>query len=565
MANLRIGSEGGFAVNGHRSMGANPDQPITLPSGSYTEEEFTIKLTMDAQYLTGYQLRITDGGKPLTGTDVATIRLGDPPAPQVSPDQHQGVAVVDPTPTSSSAGAAYPLLSVQSIDATATSVSAAPAVHRPNTVTYALIASTTSLATVVVEPNIHGPYSTTAVQCGICHRSHAGKAPNGLTKSSPQSTLCFTCHDGTGANTNVLATYTDPAVPQNVVSDRKIYRHDSLGATSHTSATLNEFGGVSNRHSECSDCHNAHQANGTDSVSTTTGVTNSGRLRGVSGVAVVNGAAGTAPAYTFLDAKTDTTAITREYQLCFKCHSGFTTLDSNAGFAPSRYRLDKAIEFNPNNLSYHPIEAAGKNQTTKMAASLSGASPYKQWNFSTSSTISCANCHSNYLKYNLVTPPSATASSPLHASQNAGILRQNYRNRLLKPQGELYNDADFALCLMCHSNTPFAADGGGTDRTNYFLHGYHTAALAGMGNPLMTIDTPGAGGGNAVCAECHFRQHSTTYQDVTVPQTVPGSRLVSFAPNVQASGTTRSWTPGAVGRGSCTLVCHGVTHNGWSY
>lgn len=96
VANLRIGDEGGLAVNGHHSMGANPDRPVTLPSDSYTEQEFTVSLTMDAQYLTGYELRITNGGTPLTGTDVATIRLGAPPALVLSAGQRQGLLVGAP-------------------------------------------------------------------------------------------------------------------------------------------------------------------------------------------------------------------------------------------------------------------------------------------------------------------------------------------------------------------------------------------------------------------------------------------------------------------------------------
>jgi hypothetical protein len=96
VASLRIGAEDGLAVNGHRSMGANPDRPITLPPASYTEEEFTVTLSIDAKYLTGYELRITNGGTPLTGTDVATIRLGSPPALVLSPGQRQGVAVGAP-------------------------------------------------------------------------------------------------------------------------------------------------------------------------------------------------------------------------------------------------------------------------------------------------------------------------------------------------------------------------------------------------------------------------------------------------------------------------------------
>lgn len=98
VASLRIGDEGGLAVIGHRSMGANPEQSITLPSDSYTEQEFTVKVSMDAEYLTGYEFRITNGGTPLTGTDVATIRLGAPPALVLSPGQRQGVAVGGPSP-----------------------------------------------------------------------------------------------------------------------------------------------------------------------------------------------------------------------------------------------------------------------------------------------------------------------------------------------------------------------------------------------------------------------------------------------------------------------------------
>ena len=77
-------------------MGANPDRAVTLPSDSYTEQEFTVTLSIDAKYLTAYELRITDAGRPLTGTDVATIRLGAAPAVQLSTGQRHGVSVGAP-------------------------------------------------------------------------------------------------------------------------------------------------------------------------------------------------------------------------------------------------------------------------------------------------------------------------------------------------------------------------------------------------------------------------------------------------------------------------------------
>jgi len=99
VAKFLTGSQGGgLAMTGHHSMGANPDQPITLPSDSYTEQEFTVLVTMDAKYLSSYEFRITNGHTMLAGTQVATIRLGPPPALRLSPGQHVGVAVEAPKP-----------------------------------------------------------------------------------------------------------------------------------------------------------------------------------------------------------------------------------------------------------------------------------------------------------------------------------------------------------------------------------------------------------------------------------------------------------------------------------
>lgn len=532
------------ATPGDRSMGQNPAQPITLPPLSYTEVEFSVRVTMDAAYLTAYELRITDLGVPLPGAVTATVRLGPEPPLVLSPGQKQGVPVGGPRTRGAEAAVAA--------DGLPSTASTGPR--------YALLVSVATqsiLAAAVV--GTHGPFSTIADQCAICHLSHTAENRNVLGKVAPQSTLCLTCHDGTGANSNVSAQYTDAAVPANSPAAREYYRHDALVTTSHTRAQLNEFGGVLARHSECGDCHNAHAANATGGTQTSSGWTASGRLAEISGVSVVNGAAGTSPTYTFRDGSTS--LIDREYQLCFKCHSGFTTLPSNAGFTPSEYFLDKGVELNPANASYHPIEAAGKNTTQKMTDSLNGTSPYKQWAFTTASTVRCSNCHASYTKYNLTTPPAAGSDLPPHTSQYRGVLLQNYKDRVLKTSASAYAAADFALCYLCHGETPFRNET--STQTNYRFHGFHTFKLTGMGSGGTDIDTAGAGQGNAICAECHFRIHSTTYKDGA--QTLTGTRLVNFAPNVLPSGSTRSWTSTGTGTGTCTLTCHGVSHSNWSY
>jgi len=97
VAKFLTGSQAGrLAMVGHHSTGANPDQAVTLPSDSYTEQEFTVLLTADARYLSTYEFRITNGRIMLSGTQVATIHLGTPPALKLSPGQHKGVAVPAP-------------------------------------------------------------------------------------------------------------------------------------------------------------------------------------------------------------------------------------------------------------------------------------------------------------------------------------------------------------------------------------------------------------------------------------------------------------------------------------
>ena len=409
---------------------------------------------------------------------------------------------------------------------------------------------------VIVWGDIHGPYSLTADQCGVCHRAHTAKAPNLLVKGS-QSTLCLSCHNGTAADANVQAQY-DLVRPVNNPTTREYYSHDAMAPSTHTRSELDEFGGVSNRHSECADCHNSHKARATpNSVQTATGWDASGRLAGVSGVSVVNGAAGAAPTYTFLNGITD--VMTREYQLCFKCHSGSTLLPPNIAGKPSTDYLDKAVEFNPNNPSFHPVEAAGTNQTPKMAESLAGSSPYKLWNFTPTSTIRCLNCHTSSSTPDASATPAPAVNGALapHTSSNRGILLRNYTDRVLKATSAAYSAGDFALCYVCHGEAPFSSET--ATATNFNLHGLHLTQLAGKGAGGTDIDTPGAGQGNAICAECHFRLHSTTNKVGT--QTISGSRLVNFAPDVEPNGGVLSWTSTGTGSGSCTLTCHGHPHS----
>jgi predicted CXXCH cytochrome family protein len=383
--------------------------------------------------------------------------------------------------------------------------------------------------------------------CASCHRIHTGQDSNLLKDSVPQSTLCFTCHDGTGASSNIAAEYSDATVPANDPVTSSFYSHPATTVSTHTSSQVDEFAGVLNRHSECGDCHNPHQADSGAPVETPAGWTASGALVGITGVS------GATP-LTWLS------PIGYEYELCLKCHSGYTQLLSYS--KESYKKTDKAAEFDPAGASYHPVEAPGKNTTAGLNNSLAGGI---LWQFTTGSTIRCSNCHGNYRLVG--SPPTPNSPAPQvrlapHSSPYRGLLIANYRDRALKPRNEAYASTDFTLCFLCHSPAPFS-DGSGNPRvdTNFRLHGIHLTGIAtqGSGAASLDIDVAGGGQGNAICAECHFRVHGTAA--APWPGNQNYSRGVNFAPDVQPPLGGPGAPDWSLNDSTCSLTCHGAQHD----
>jgi predicted CXXCH cytochrome family protein len=551
-------------VEGMRGMGLNPLPTIVLPALSRSVVEFSVRATSDAPYLSGYDFRVTDGGETFAGAAAAEVELGPEPTLVLSPGQRVGrpSGATGATPPT-------PVRFALSTPATADQPTPGEAPAGSAPLRYALVppsasatttASSAPLAQLGSLPDpIHGPaYGLTSDTCAACHSAHrASGAGTLLTASPPQLGPCGSCHDGVLA-LDIQAGYA--AAPSNDPVNRAYYQHDPAQVTGHTADGSDALAGQLNRHAECADCHNPHNSTATAAVEGSPGWSASGRIAAASGVTTTNGSPGSAPTY----ALTATTAL--EYQLCLKCHSGYTQLPSNAGQPPSRYALDKGVEFNPANLSYHPVEAPGTNDTSAMAYSLSGTSPFKQWTFTTQSTVRCVNCHADPRALTSPTsggtPVAVDSSLPVHASTNRGILVAPYQDRQLKAATEAYDSKDFALCYLCHAEAPFRDTTGEVrDDTNFRYHGVHVSGsnLLDHGSSGTDIDTPGDGGGLAICSECHFRIHSTSF---AVNDQPGGSRLVNFAPDVLApTGGSLDWRVRTeTVSGGCTLKCHGQPH-----
>jgi hypothetical protein len=153
-----------------------------------------------------------------------------------------------------------------------------------------------------------------------------------------------------------------------------------------------------NKHVECADCHGVHAAT---AVRHTRGQTTlSGAL---------TGATGTVPTFATTRWTNPTgyaapAAATKEYQICFKCHSGFNTSMASWGGTGSQAWTDQALEFSTYNASYHPVVAAlpgtdpGVNgssvlQAVDMRAAFTGPDGATYGGWTIGSVMYCSDCH----------------------------------------------------------------------------------------------------------------------------------------------------------------------------
>jgi predicted CXXCH cytochrome family protein len=334
-------------------------------------------------------------------------------------------------------------------------------------------------------------------KCLNCHDPHGWGDATGLIPSlaiGREESLCLACHNGGPALTNIGTELS------------KAYRHPMTQfAGRHKGATESQpsdfaAAPVDNRHSECTDCHNPHVSypdrNGTPPAP---GLSKTNL--GVSRVIVQNGGPGVPPAFTFAAGSDSLSTPVAEYQLCFKCHSSWTTQPTG--------QTDLALELNPANASYHPVEAAGRNPTIQPGAFVPG--------WSATSLTRCGDCHGSDF---------AGAPRGPHGSSYRYILRQPYeassQSRLTGPN---------EICFVCHAYDVYA-----NPSAPDLIRGYSR------------FNTPGAtkghaehvGGSQVPCYACHATHGVANQKHLLVTGRNPG--IVFFTET--ASG------------GTCQPTCH---------
>ncbi|MFA7237563.1 MAG: cytochrome c3 family protein [Phycisphaeraceae bacterium] len=319
-------------------------------------------------------------------------------------------------------------------------------------------------------------------QCASCHQQHSAPSGPFLLAGVTVRDTCLQCHGGTSGGT----------APNLAPDMAKTDVHDTQSDVNLPNPIPNNVA--------CSDCHEPHTM--------TFAPASAPIVRGNFGKQTGVNAAG-APL----------TVVQYEYEVCFKCHGDSAAVQPfiNRKIVQANTRL----EFSSAAVSFHPVEAAGKNPNV----------PSLKPGFNASSIIYCSDCHSSD------TGTHAGGSSPNgpHGSNQSPLLIARYDTTDQSSE----SSAAYALCYRCHNRNSILND------QSFKEHKKH----------IVEERTP--------CSACHDAHGIASGQGTTANN----ARLINFDTNIVSptSGGVLQYQSLGVFRGTCTLKCHGEDHNNESY
>lgn len=296
--------------------------------------------------------------------------------------------------------------------------------------------------------------------CVSCHKGHGQRGT--LMLGSPKEQLCFDCHGSAKrgergeARTDVYSVFL------------KRSNHPVLQSSQYhlQGETLPETSASAPRHVACVDCHDPHLT------------TKDAPLK------VKRGYAGRKLKLKVKD-------VRKEYQVCYLCHS------DSANLPASEHNV--AHDFDPNNPSYHPVEAEARSRR----------SPSLKGPLHSGSTITCSDCHGN-------DDPSGPQGP--HGSNFEHILKANYSTESGAESPSAYD-----LCYRCHNRNSILND------ESFKSHKRHVVYSA------------------VSCFACHASHGSRSYES-----------LISFDGRIVSTNSQgqQYYTALLPGRPRCFLSCH---------
>lgn len=332
-----------------------------------------------------------------------------------------------------------------------------------------------SLFSETIRDSSHGDKSKVLKGCYSCHKGHGVlQTPMLPTK---KYLFCYRCHglDFLVEETIHMGDLASNANTKDIQSaSDKPFRHPVEKTGYHRyDEKFPELDQSAERHAECGDCHHHHYVKSFDLFAGIKGVNPQG---------------------------VEIASISFEYELCFKCHSYSANLPVD--------QTNKALLFDVNNPSYHPVLGPGKNNDVPSLVNI----------LTTTSVIKCSHCHGN---------DDPRGSQGPHGS----IYRYILKNNFTETDGD-EGSLQYALCYSCHLRSNILSD------QSFQFHNLH----------IVNVRTS--------CRTCHNPHGSILYP-----------HLIDFNPSsVSISSTGRLEFRDLGNRtGECYLNCHERDHNPSQY
>lgn len=385
------------------------------------------------------------------------------------------------------------------------------------------------------------------MQCTSCHDPHYTSNIKFLVERDEYSTLCYSCHQksywSNSTHKTSTRTWNNSGTNPWHTSYTTVERNACANChTSHNAGGSKRLLNSSSEENNCLYCHNGNVA--TTNINSQLSKTYKHNVAGYTGTHdpvennivstmhsecvdchnphASNSSTASAPNVngSLLGVRgidTDGNTVnpsSYEYQICYRCH---TTSSGRPASRTTRQisQNNVALEFDTGNPSFHPIEGARNN--TQVPSLLTG--------YSSTSVIYCSTCHA-----------SDGTSSPKgpHGSTIQALLKSAYSTS--DPQTYSATNS-YLLCFSCHSRTSIMNDAS-------FIHNLH----------VNDENTP--------CNTCHDPHGINSAQG----NSTNNKALINFNTSVVSArnGVLRYQSTGQY-RGNCTLICHGESHNGYSY
>lgn len=402
------------------------------------------------------------------------------------------------------------------------------------------------------------------LHCTTCHDPHDNQLGNFLRQGQVRAAICLSCHQMHGWGTSSHATShvaihgraVDPReqLPFNTVAENactachKVHSaegrerllrfrkeednclncHNGSVAKTNIASEVRKPSGhfvelYSGRHDpnedprsmpqhvECVDCHNPHAV-------ASEGITrrgepslglSEGALRFVSGL----NAAGQ-----------PVERARQEYEVCFKCHADHPRRSHYGGVVRQVLQSNVRLQFQTGNPSFHPVMGPRNSRDV-----VSLRSPWR-----VGAQMRCTDCHNSDMASDQI---GGGRAGP-HGSIYEPLLIANYQTRDFTTESSLA----YALCYRCHDRESILGD------RSFSLHSKH----------IVRDRTP--------CSACHDSHGISRTQGNTRNH----SNLINFdraivQPVTGSIGEGIEYEDLGSNRGSCTLLCHGVTHVRFAY